>query len=119
MLRKAYSTDLSDEEWSLIEPLLPKEANWGGRKRKHPLREILNAIFYSARNGNNWADLPHDFPPKSTVYEYFSRWRDDGTWKVINSKLNQTYQLKEKRKAEPSLGIVDSRSVKNVEKGGS
>jgi putative transposase len=118
MSRKAYSTDLSNEEWGLIEPLLPKEAKWGGRKRKHSLREILDAIFYLARNGNNWADLPHDFPPKSTVYEYFSRWRDDGTWKLINTKLNHNYRLKEKRKVNPSLAIIDSRSIKNIEKKG-
>src|SRR4051794_23266235 len=84
-MRKAYATDVSDEQWAKLEPLIPP-AKKGGRPRKKTtnMREVVNAIFYLNRSGCQWRLLPHDFPPKSTVYYYFSRWRNDGTWDAIN-----------------------------------
>ena len=76
--RKAYGTDLSDAQWAILEPLLPA-AKPGGRPRVVDLREVINAILYQQRTGCQWDMLPHDLLPKSTVYEYFGQWRDDGT----------------------------------------
>src|ERR671935_2385573 len=84
--RKAYATDLTDAEWQKIEPLLPA-AKTGGRPRVHPVREILNAIFYILRAGCTWRLLPHDLPPWQTVYHYFRLWRKDGTWEQIHDAL--------------------------------
>lgn len=116
MARKPYSTDLNDKEWEMIKHLLPKPATWGGRHRKHDLREIMNAIFYVTRNGNNWADIPHDFPPKSTVFNWFSKWSEDGTIEAINNHLNKKIRQKAGREDEPTLGIIDSRSTKIIDK---
>ena len=77
--RKPYSTDLTDREWALIEPYVPK-AKRGGRPEQYPKREILNGIFYIVRGGGAWRLLPHDFPPWQIVYHYFWIWRQDGTW---------------------------------------
>src|SRR3712207_2138014 len=78
-MRKPYSTDLSDAEWSCIEPHIPTPKA-PGRPRVHPLREVLNAIFYIVRSGCAWRLLPHDFPPWKTIHHYFRTWRIDGTW---------------------------------------
>src|SRR5215210_3392768 len=83
-MRRAYQTDLSDAEWSYIEPHLPtSEAS--GRPRMHTLREIVDAIFYIVRSGCAWRLLPHDFPPWKTVHHYFRTWRIDGTWQRMHS----------------------------------
>lgn len=76
--RKAYPSDLTDEQWLLIQPLLPP-AKHGGRRREVDLRDVMNAILYLDRAGCQWDMLPHDLLPKSTVYEYFAAWRNDGT----------------------------------------
>ena len=78
-MRKAYQSDLSDEEWSFLEPHLPFP-NATGRPKMHSTREILNAVFYIVRGGCAWRLLPNDFPPWKTVYHYFRSWRLDGTW---------------------------------------
>ena len=77
-MRKAYPSDLTDEQWALLEPLIPP-AKPGGAPRTVDLREVLNALFYQNRSGCQWDMLPHDLLPKSTVFDYFTRWRDDGT----------------------------------------
>jgi putative transposase len=94
--RQVYPTDLNDNEWRVISPLLPKMNREGrpkgGRPRKHPWREILNAIFYvvfSVKNGCQWRALPHDFPPWKSIYHYFRLWRIDGTWEWLNTALCQ------------------------------
>jgi len=81
-MRKQYKSDLSDKEWEVIKPHIPAGKR-GGRPRTVEMREVLNAIFYVVKTGCQWAMLPHDFPPKGTVYHYFNTWRKDGPWKSL------------------------------------
>ena len=106
--RKPYPTDLSDAEWQGIEPLIPRPKTNRGRKRKHPIREILDANFYLLRAGCAWRMLPHDFPPWKTVYHYFRLWRKDGTWEHINAALRTRLREADGREPEPSAAILDS-----------
>ncbi len=117
MTRKGYKSDLTDEEWLFIEPLIPP-AKSGGHPRTVNMREIVNAIFYLLRTGCSWEMLPHDFPPYSTVYYYFRRWQKRGVWQKINQALRQQVRQQSGKKAEPSAAIVDSQSVKTTEKKG-
>jgi hypothetical protein len=79
LVRKPYATDLTDAQWTILEPLVPPSKR-GGRPRTVDMREVINTILYINRTGCQWEMLPHDLLPKSTVYEYFAQWRDDGTW---------------------------------------
>src|SRR5438132_12140693 len=79
-MRKAYRSDLTDEQWAIIKPLLPP-AKSGGRPRTVDLREVVNTLFYQARTGVQWEYLPHDLVPKSTAWDYFVAWQKDGTWR--------------------------------------
>jgi putative transposase len=117
MSRKPYPSDLSDAEWEIIKPLLP-EASKLGSPRTVDLREILNAIFYRVDNGCKWRAMPHDFPPHQTVYDYFSRWVKTGLWETINQALLKQVRVSEGRNEEPTLAIIDSRSLKGTSKGG-
>ncbi len=117
MMRRAYTTDLSDAEWGLIEPHLPVPKA-PGRPRLHPLREILDAVFYVVRGGCAWRLLPHDLPPWKTVYHYFRKWRIDGTWERINAAIRERLRVRLGRDPQPSAGIVDSKSVKSTGVGG-
>ena len=116
-MRRAYQTDLSDAEWSCIEPHLPVP-NVPGRPRVHALREILNAIFYILRSGCAWRLLPHDFPPWKTIHHYFRTWRLDGTWERMHAALRKRLRVRMDRDPEPSAGVVDSQSVKSTGVGG-
>jgi putative transposase len=116
-MRIAYQTDLSDEEWSFIEPHLPAPKA-PGRPRLHTLREILDAIFYIVRSECAWRLLPHDFPPWKTIHHYFRTWRKDGSWERINAALRQRLRVRMKRDPQPSAGVMDSQSVKSTGVGG-
>ena len=116
-MRKAYQSDLSDEEWSFLEPHLPIPIATG-RPKMHSVREILNAIFYVVRGGCAWRLLPHEFPPWKTVYHYFRLWRLDGTWERLHAALRKRVRVGLKRNPQPSAAIVDSQSVKTTGVGG-
>ena len=92
-MRRTYQTDLSDAEWAHIEPHLPAP-QIDGRPRVHPLREILNAIFYIVRSGCAWRLLPHDLPPWKTVHHYFRTWRLDGTWEKLHATASKETLMK-------------------------
>jgi putative transposase len=115
--RKAYSTDLTDEQWETLKPLLPT-AKHGGRPRIVNLREVINAILYLNRTGCQWEMLPRDFPPKSSVLEYFAQWRDDGTWTNVTTALREQVRVREGREATPSAACIYSQSTKTTEIGG-
>jgi putative transposase len=114
--RKPYPTDLSDEQWQRIEPLLPKKKQ--GRDAQHSRREMLNALLYWARTGCQWRMLPHDLPPWEAVYAFWRRLVEHQTLQAINDALRVQIRLEEDRQAEPSVVIIDSQSVQTAEKRG-
>jgi transposase len=117
MSQPYYDSDLSDEEWTVIEPLLPAEKAVGKLREVH-LRDVLNAIFYRADNGIKWRNLPSDFPAWQTVDGDFRLWVRLDIWEQINRVLVQRVRVSEGRDPEPSLTIIDSQSVKLGQKGG-
>jgi putative transposase len=117
MERTPYPTDLTDEQWILVEPFLP-EAKPGGRPRKANLREVLNAVFYLVRTGCQWRMIPHEFPPWKTCYNYYRAWIDSGTWHEITSRLRMEVREQSGRNNQPGVAAIDSQSVKTTEQGG-
>ncbi|MCC9641632.1 IS5 family transposase [Rhodopirellula sp. JC740] len=121
--RKRYPSDLTDEQWEIINELIPKprKSRKGGRPRTVDMREVLNTIFYQCRSGCQWDMIPHDLLPKSTVYDYFAKWRDDGTLQKINDRLVGAIRMLEapSEELQPSACSIDSQSVKTSERSGS
>ena len=116
--KQRYPSDLSDKEWALISDLM-KADPLGGRPPKHPRREILNAIFYVAKTGCQWRYLPKNFPPWNAVYMQFLRWRNNGKIEQIYDVLHKQLRVVMGKNENPSIGIMDSQSIKTTEKRGS
>ena len=120
--RKRYSTDLTDAEWTVIEPLLPRVkagGRKGGRPPKFTQREILDAIRYVLRTGCQWRMIPGDLPQWSSVYAYFRKWTRDGTWVRLHDRVRAMARVADGRNVEPTAAVIDSQSVKTTERGAS
>jgi transposase len=113
--RTPYPSDLSDEQWALIDPVITawkeRHRSVSGHQGAYAMREIVNALLYQGRTGCQWAYLPHDLPPKSATYYYFAAWRDDGTDQVIHELLRCQVREKARRLEDPTLVVLDTQSV--------
>ena len=112
-----YPSDLTDDEWRLVEPLIPP-GKTGGGKRTVNMREVVNGLMYILSTGCQWRAIPKDLPPKSSVYDYFDLWTYDGTLERIHHALYEQCREQAQREASPTAAIIDSQSVKSAEKGG-
>lgn len=112
-----HTSDLSDQEWAILSPLITP-----GRQAGHPqrieLRRIVDAAFYLLRTGCQWRAMPHEFPPWPTVFYHYAKWRSQGTWERINAKLREQHRVANGRNAQPTAAIIDSQSVRTTEAGG-
>ena len=115
--RLRYPSDLTDDEWALVEPLIPP-AKRGGNKRTVSVREVVNGLMYVLSTGCQWRAIPKDLPARSTIYDYFDLWSWDGTLDRIHDALYVRCREAASREASPTAAIIDSQSVKSAEKGG-
>src|ERR1043166_899754 len=113
MERKRYPSDLTDDQWAILEPWIPA-ARPGGRPRTTDMRAVVNAIFYLTREGCSWRALPHDFPPWKTVYNYFEAWQQDGTWNQFLTALRRRVRRAAGRDPDPRVACIDSQSAKTA-----
>src|SRR2546428_1375675 len=118
--RRKYPSDLTDEQWAIVGPMIPpaKQSPRGGRPRKVNMREVLHTLFSLNRSGCQWDMLPHDLLPKSTVYDDFVQWRDEGTWATMVKVLRERTRVAAGREPTPSAVCIESPSVKTTEMGG-
>lgn len=116
--RLRYPSDLTDEEWALVEPLIAP-AKRGGNRRHVVVREVVNGLMYILSTGCQWRAIAKDLPPRSTLYDYFDLWGWDGTLDRIHDALYAQCRQAVAREASPTAAIIDSQSVKSAEKGGS
>lgn len=113
-----YTSDLTDEQWAIIMPLLPVKRTGAGRPIELDMRAVLNAILYLVRTGCQWDDIPRSYPNHNSVYYHYRKWTKDETWRAINDALRQCERERQERNAEPSAVIIDSQSAKTTEVGG-
>jgi transposase len=116
-----YPSDLTDQQWAQLEPLLRRDRgkrHAGGRPRKYELRRVVDALLYVVKTGCQWRQLPANFPPWLSVHQQFRAWRDDGTWERVARALREQGRRSSGRNATPTVAIIDSQSAKTIGKGG-
>jgi putative transposase len=116
-MSQVYSTDMNDAQWALLEPHVVKKKRRGPKSQIN-LREVINAIFYRLRTSCQWRLLPKEYPDWSVVSGYWQRWQRNGLWTNINTALRETAREKAGRNITPTAAIIDSRTIKTVQKGG-
>lgn len=117
MTKPVYSSDLSDEEWAILAPLIPL-AKPGGHPRTTDMRAVCNGIYYQLKSGCQWEMLPKEFPPSSTVYAYYGKWQRRGVWEQLNHALRDQVREQMGKSTQPTAIAADSQSVKTAEKRG-